>query len=141
VSFPVQALGTHWGVDQTLSVTVTVTDEISGHSHAEQIFVDTRPPFPGQSHTEIAPSSALDPAPQAPGKGPQGSVRFVQPELGQTVGAASFPILALAENWGVDSVLSIRVRVSNVETGHSIYKECSVRTHSPFPGQSTGESY
>ena len=108
VSFPIIAVAENWDVDATLAVTVTVIDELTGSSYTEETWVDTRPVFPGQ-----VSANGNDPAvPPAPGstsdeKGPSGSVRFVQPQTGETVPASRFRIIALGETWGVDTTCTL----------------------------------
>lgn len=136
VSFPILAVAENWGTDATLAITVKVVDELTGSFHTAETWVETRGIFPGEDSDPVEPA----PAP-AGGKGPSGTVRFVQPQMGQTVAASSFPIKALGETWGVDSNLLIEVEVRNIVTGQNSYASCRCNTHPPFPGQIGQDSF
>jgi len=140
VSFPIIAVAENWDVDATLALTVTVTDELTGSSYTGETWVDTLPAFPGQDSASgndpvVPPRAASD------GKGPSGSVRLVLPQTGQAVMAARFRIVALGENWGVETYLHIAVEVADVVTGHLAYVSCRCSTHPPFHGQVSQESF
>ena len=141
-SFPIIFFAESWGVDATLAVTATVVDEGTGESDVEEMVVYTRPAFPGED-TEPVPAAAGDP-PRAsvPGnRGPDGSVRFLQPQPGQVVQARRFRVDAVAENWGVDTQLHVLVEVANVDTGEFSIADCYCHTHGPFPGEDSEPSY
>jgi hypothetical protein len=136
VSFPIRAVAENWGKDALLSIEVTVIDERTGVEDTQQTWVRTRPAFPGDSTSvgSVPTASAAVPPP-VPGRGPQGSVRFVEPETGQIVPAGRFLVVALGENWGVDTYLFISIEVRNVETGQVSFASCRCNTHPPFPGE------
>ncbi len=141
VSYPIIAVAENWGLDATLAVTVRVIDELTGNFHIEETWVETRRLFPGQDSAVESDPAGSPTAPSVPGKGPSGSVRFVQPETGQTVPANSFRIVALAENWGVDTYMHIGVTVTDIATGHLSYASCRCNTRPPFPGEASSQSH
>ena len=141
VSYPIIAVAENWGFEATLAVTVKVIDELSGNFHTEETWVETRRVFPGQDSTVESETAEPPGLPPSVGKGPTGTVRFVQPETGQTVTANSFRIVALAENWGVDTYMHIGVTVTDVATGHMSYASCRCNTRPPFPGEDSQESH
>ena len=57
------------------------------------------------------------------------------------MGAVSFPIIAVAENWDVDATLAVTVTVIDELTGSSYTEETWVDTRPVFPGQVSQESY
>ena len=140
VSFPIIAVAENWGEDATLAITVTVIDELTGSAFTEETWVDTRPVFPGQDSAS-GNDPAVPPPPASSGKGPSGSVSFVQPQTGQTVPAMRFRILALGQTWGVDTYLYIAVEVTDVATGHLSHASCRCSTRPRFPGQVSQESF
>ena len=140
VSFPIRAVAENWGTDATLAIVVTVIDERTGAYHTEETWAETRQIFPGQNSAS-ANDPADSPAPPSAGRGPSGTVSFVHPEPGQTVAATRFPILALAETWGVETSMLISVTVTDVATGHLSYASCRCITRPRFPGQASQASY
>ena len=140
VSFPIIAVAENWGTDVTLALKVTVVEESTGKTHFAEMWIDTHSVFPGDV-AAVGNGPAAPPPEPADGKGPTGTVRFVEPQTGQPVSASRFSIVALGENWGVDSYLHIAVEVSDVATGHLSYADCRCNTHPAFPGQVSQGSY
>lgn len=141
VSFPIKAVAHNWGVGATLSIEISVTDMQTGDQDTEQSWVRTRPAFPGGSASLRNTAATVPPPPRTEIRGPEGSVRFVLPEAGQTVAAAQFPIRALGENWGVETNLFVQVEVRDVDTGQLSRAACNCRTRLRFPGDDAAESY